>query len=348
MAATGLVIGSRVSKADFDLALRRLNEAGVFESMRYRYEPLGDGYGLTIVLQEVPELFPVRFEGFEEPAETLKQALKEGLPLFTGIAPGGGPMVRMIVNTLQSRWAGSGGKGEVVANVVPSGDGGFELLVGPERETSNIAFTTFRNTGAVNALELQRVFNQSAIGEPHSEVRLKELLHYNARPLFTELGYMAVAFCPCEARPDPESQGVLVEVQVEPGEVYLFGDVNWPDPMPIAPETLDRVNRVVPGQVANMKAAYGTMAAISEGAKRNGYMKAQATFDDRVDHENRRVHLDIEVSLGKQYVFSRLIVEGLDILSEPAVRKRWALATLAIRCATTFSVDTSSSSFQQS
>ena len=74
-----------------------------------------------------------------------------------------------------------------------------------------------------------------------------------------------------------------------------------------------------------MKAAYQTMAEISERAKRTGYMKAQATFDERVDHDERRVHLDIDIAIGKQYVFSRLIVSGLDILSEPAVRKRWGM-----------------------
>ena len=54
-------------------------------------------------------------------------------------------------------------------------------------------------------------------------------------------------------------------------------------------------------------------------------MKAHATFDECVDHDERRVHLDIDIAIGKQYKFSRLIVEGLDILSEPTVRKRWGM-----------------------
>ena len=325
LAVTGLELGKSVRKRDFDLALRRLNEAGVFEGMSYRFGPHGDGYKLTILLREVPELFPVRFEGFEESDAVLGELLKRSLPLYAGLAPGGGPMVRMIVNTLQARWSEQGGEEEIVAEILPSGDGDFEMVIGPERETSTIAFTRFRNTGEINALELQRVFNHSAIGEPYSEARLKELLHYNARPVFTERGYMGVIFCPCEAQPDPESQGLLVDVQVEPGEVYLFGELVWPEPLPIAPESLRKVNQIGSGQVANMKAAYETMAGISEGAKRQGYMKAQATFDERVDHEERRVHLEIEIALGKQYVFSRLIVSGLDILSEPAVRKRWGM-----------------------
>ncbi len=325
-AVTGLAIGAPVEKRDFDLALRRLSETGLFEGMSYRYGPQGDGYRLTIVLEELPELFSVRFEGFEEPDETLAALLRDGLPLYSGLVPAGGPMVRMLVNTLQAWWRSRGGEEEVVADLTPSGGGALEMVVRPERETMNIAFTRFSGTGEINALELQRVFNQAAIGEPYSEARLKELLHYNARPAFTERGYMGVRFCPCETRPDPDSLGILVDVQVDPGEVYLFGDLNWPEPFPIDPESLQKVNQIGSGEVANMKAAYGTMTAISEGVKRQGYMKAHATFVERVDHDERRVHLDIQITMGQQYVFSRLIVEGLDILSEPAVRKRWGMS----------------------
>ncbi len=324
-AVTGLEIGQPVRKRDFDAALRKLNETGVFESLRYRFEPHGDGYRLTIAVREVPELFPVRFDGFGSPAAALEDLLRGSLPLYTGIVPGGGPMVRMVVNALQGWWRGQGGEEEVVANIVPSGAGRFEMVIGPERQTFNIAFARFSNTGQVDALELQRTFNQVVVGEPYSEARLRELLHYNARPLYTEHGYMGVQFCPCEASPDPDSEGLLVDVRVEQGEVYLFGEINWPDPLPVAPDSLKKVNWIASGAVANIKAAYETMAAISEGMKRQGFMKAQATFAERVDDERRRVDLDIQIAPGIQYTFSRLIIEGLDILSEPAVRKRWGM-----------------------
>lgn len=324
-AVTGLEIGQPVQKSDFDRALRKLNETGLFEALRYRFEPLDGGYRLVVTVQELPELYPVRFEGFDERLTEVATLLGAKLPLYVGLVPAGGPMVRMMVNALQGWWKEQGGEEEIVADLVPTTGGGFEMLVGPERETSNIAFTTFRNTGDVDPLELQRTFNQAAVGEPYSEARLLELLHHNARPLFTERGYMNVEFCPCDVSPDPDTAGVLVEVEARQGEVYLFGDLAWPEPLPIDPESLAKVNQIGSGQVANMRAAYDTMAAIGEGMKRQGYMKAHARFDERIDHDERLVHLDIEISPGQQYLFSRLLVEGLDILSEPAVRKRWGM-----------------------
>ena len=324
-AVCGLEIGQPARKPDFDRALRRLNDTGLFESLSYRFEPLGGGYRLTVTVQELPELYPVRFEGFDVPSGDLAQLLRGKLPLYAGLVPAGGPMVRMMVNALQAWWQEQGGEAEIVADLVPTTRGGFEMLVGPERETSNIAFTTFRNTGDVDPLELQRTFNQAAVGEPYSQARLLELLYHNARPLFTERGYMNVEFCPCDVSPDPDTAGVLVEIEARQGDVYLFGDLRWPEPLPIDPESLAKVNQIGSGQVANMKAAYETMAAIGEGMKRQGYMKAHARFDERVDHAERLVHLDIEISPGQQYVFSRLLLQGLDILSEPAVRKRWGM-----------------------
>ena len=325
VAVTGLETGQPVRKPDFDRALRKLNETGLFESLRYRYEPLDGGYRLTITVEELAELYGVRFQGFDAEAEDPAKLLRERLPLYVGLVPAGGPMVRMMVNALQAWWEEQGGEAEIVADLVPTTGGGFEMLVGPERETSNIAFTTFRNTGDVDPLELQRTFNQAAIGEPYSEPRLLELLYHNARPLYTERGYMNVEFCPCEVSPDPDTAGLLVQIEVRQGEVYLFGELAWPEPLPLDPESLARVNQIGSGQVANIRAAYDTMAAIGEGMKRQGYMKAHARFDERIDHDERLVHLDIEISPGQQYLFSRLVVKGLDILSEPAVRKRWGM-----------------------
>ncbi|MCY4189146.1 MAG: hypothetical protein OXD30_11750 [Bryobacterales bacterium] len=324
-AVCGLEIGQAVRKPDFDRALRKLSETGLFESLRYRFEPLDGGYRLTVSVQELAELYPVRFQGLGVPAADLAQFLRGRLPLYAGLVPGGGPVVRTMVNALQAWWREQGGEGEIVADLVPASEGGFDMLVGPQRETSNIAFATFRNTGDVDTLELQRAFNKAAVGEPYSEARLLELLRHNARRLYTERGYMNVQFCPCGARPDPDSAGVLVEIEVRQGEVYLFGDVRWPEPLPIDEDSLAKVSQIGSGQVANMKAAYDTMAAISEGMKRQGYMKAHARFDERIDQAERLVHLDIEIRPGEQYVFSRLAVQGLDILSEPAVRKRWGM-----------------------
>ena len=325
VALTRLKLGEPVTKADFNAGLRRLSDAGVFERLEYKFGPLDDGYHVTFVVEEVLELFPVRFDGFEVADEELRELLAENVPLFAEHVPATGSMVAMIGSTLQRWWAEQGNGSKIEGRLVPSGDQQFDMLFGPRRETTNIAFVRFSNSGDISPLELQRKFNQVAMGEAYTDARLKELLHHNVRPLYAELGYMDVKFCPCETEPDPDTEGILVRVVVEQGEVYKVGEVGWPQPMPFDPGLLTKVNRIIAGSTVNMTGAYDTMAAISQGMQRKGYMKAQATIDTDIDHEAKLVNFDIEIMTGSLYTFSRLHVNGLDILSEPAIRKRWGM-----------------------
>ncbi len=322
---TRLEIAAPVRKSDFNTALRYLSEAGVFERLEYKYGPLDGGYRVTFVVEETAELFPVRFDGFDAPDEEIRRMLAERIPLFGDRVPATGPMVSMIGNALRAWWKQRGNNSKVEGRLVPSDDDRFEMLFGPRRETRNIAFVRFSNSGSLSALELQRKFNQVAMGEAYSEARLRELLQHNVRPLYAEAGYMNVKFCPCAAEPDPDTEGLLVQVRVEQGEIYKIGEVTWPQPMPVAPKNLSTVNRIVPGGTVNMTDAYNTLAAIAESMKRQGFMKAQATFETAVDHEAKLVHFDISIVAGARYTFSRLIVQGLDILSEPTIRKRWGM-----------------------
>jgi len=322
---SGLEIGTPVREGNFKTALRHLNNTGVFERLEFRYAPLGDGYRLTFVVEEVLELFLVRFDGFEVATEEIQELLAQEVPLFGDRVPPTGPMVSMIGNALQTWWTQQGKDSKIEGRLVPTGDNEFEMLFGPRQKTMNIAFVRFDNSGELEALELQRKFNQVAMGEEYTEARFKELLHHNVRPLYAEVGYMNVKFCPCETKPDPDTEGLLVQVHVDQGEVYQTGAVSWPRPMPVDPKNLSKVNGIIPGSTANITAAYGTMAAITESMKRQGFMKAQATFDTELDHEAKLVNFDIEIMTGSQYSFSRLVIQGLDLLSEPAIRKRWGM-----------------------
>lgn len=329
---TRLEIGAPVRKADFNAALRHLGAVGVFERLEYKYAPLDGGYRVTFIVEEMEDLFPVRFDGFDAPDAEIRRMLAETIPLFGGGVPPrvplAGPIVSSIGNALQRWWEQRGNEEKVEGRLVFAGNE-QAMLFTPQRSearrTNRIAFVRFRNTGSLSPLELQRKFNQVAMGEAYSEERLRELLEHNVRPLYAEAGYMNVKFCPCRAEPDPDTQGLLVEVQVKQGEIYKVGEAVWPQPMPVDARNLSKINRIVPGATVNMTAAYDTMAVISESMKRQGYMKAQATFETEIDHEAKLVHFEISIVPGALYAFSRLVVRGLDILSEPAVRKRWGM-----------------------
>ena len=324
-ALTGLKIGQSVRQADFQDALQRLTASGVFESVEFRYGPLEGGYRATFTVHEVAELYPVRLKGFGIPEEQLRAQLAEQIPLFGEKVPPTGPMISRIGDALQKIWHEQGKDSKVLGRLSPTGEDQFEMLFQPETSIQTIAFVRFENSGVLSKLDLQRSFNQIAMGVPYSEVRLQELLHYNVRPLYEEKGRMDVQFCPCRAEPDPQSQGLLVDVQVEQGEEYTFGKLELPKNLPLEASEISRRLKITAGETANMTQVRTGLRAVEESLKREGFMKASGSFEKHLNAESKTVDLTIQFDLGDRYSFDQLKITGLDVITEPTVRKRWGL-----------------------
>jgi outer membrane protein assembly factor BamA len=322
---SGLRLGEQVTQADFERALEKLNGAGVFDSLEFRYQPKDDGYKVSYTVSEVGLLYPVRLEGFDVPEEELLKLLREQVPLFGPKIPPTGPMIDRIGNTLQTFWREKGHDSKIAGRLYPITDEEFEMLFQPEAAIQSIAFVQFENSGVVPALDLQRRFNQVAMGVPYSEPRLKELLHFNIRPMYEEQGYLEVEFCPCRTEPDPDTRGLLVNIHVEQGKPFTFGKIELPQNLPVSPEQVTKLLKVAAGETANMKRVRDGLRSLEEALKRRGHMKADARFSRVLDTEHKTVDISIAVEAGPQYTFNRLTITGLDVISEPAVRKRWSL-----------------------
>ena len=322
---SGLKIGDMVTAADFQRGLERISDAGVFDSVEFRFGPLDNGYKVTYTVQELGDLYRFRADGFDVPPEEIYQLLQEKVPLFGEKVPPTGTMAERIGNALQEFWKAKGNDSEVLGRLVPTGEDEFEMLFQPESAIETIAFVKFENSGVLSPLDLQRSFNQVAMGVPYSETRLKELLHYNVRPLYEEKGRMEVEFCPCPTEPDPETKGVLVTVHVEQGEEYSFGSLRFPQNVPLQPDQIASMLKVKEGEPANMGKVREGLSAIEDAFKRNGYMKALARHEQRLNTEQKTVDVEVLVQPGVQYAMGNLTITGLDVVTEPAVRKRWGM-----------------------
>jgi hypothetical protein len=297
----------------------------VFDSVEFRYGPMDTGYKVTYTVRELGDLYDFRADGFGVPAEEIAALLADKVPLFAEKVPPTGTMVERIGNVLQEFWKSRGNDSEVAGRLVPTGQDEYEMLFQPETAIETIAFVKFENTGVIPPLDLQRSFNQVAMGVPYSEERLKELLHYNVRPLYEDKARMEVEFCPCKAEPDPETKGVLVTVHVEQGEEYTFGSLTYPENVPLQPAQMASMLKVKEGEPATMDKVRAGLVAIEDAFKRNGYLKALARHEQKLNTAQKTVDIEVLVQPGALYTMGELRITGLDVITEPAVRKRWGM-----------------------
>jgi len=325
IAVMGLKAGDKVNRSDFEQALERLSDTGAFESLRFRYEPQDGGYRLIFQVQEVADLYPLRLIGFGVPEEELLAWLREEVPLAGELVPPSGLMVRRIGKALDGFWRERGGESEVAGRLEPSGPDELEMVFQPVEQIETIAFTKFENTGELSAYELQRTFNHVAMGVPYTERRLKELLRFNIKPLYEELGYLEVEFCPCRTEPDPDTKGLAVTIEVQPGEVYKFGNIELPVTELLPPQEMAGLMKVASGQVADMAKLRDSLGAIEQELRNRGYMKAEAEEERTLNRKTKTVDIRVRVVPGERYTFNRLLITGINVIAEAAVKKRWAL-----------------------
>ena len=327
LAATGMQIGRKVTPATFQVALKRLTNSGVFESIEFEYSGLEDGYQITFRVTEVSNLYPVRFKGMDESPEFLHNLLRAKIPLYTGKAPPDGPMPQLIEGVLEKHRSTQEKKVRIINHITPRADSRneFELVFQPRSSIKTIAFVTFENSGVISPFDLQRRFNQIAMGVPFSLPRLQELLLHNVTPFYEEKGYLGVTFCQCSTEPDSDTEGILVHVRVKQGSIYQFGNIVFTENPLVDTSKLTGMVGFQTGETANMSQVQKALTDIEQHMKSIGHMKVLTRHERNVRPEDLQVDIRIAVQPGAIYRFGRLAILGLDIEGEAAVRKRWAL-----------------------
>ena len=80
------------------------------------------------------------------------------------------------------------------------------------------------------------------------------------------------------------------------------------------------------GEVVNFANVDSGVEKIKKRVRAAGYLRVQAKVDREIHDQDHTLDLTVNVQPNAQYVLSKLDIEGLDLISEPAVRKLWTVA----------------------
>ena len=320
-----LKVGQLAEAKDFQAARERLMATGAFATAGFRFGPSsgGKGYVVTFELSEAEPKYAVRFDDLGLPAEQFRAALAKIDPFFGPLVPATEPLLARYSKAIEELLAARNQPLKVAGRLVPGVTGKLEVVFEPALRP-RIARVRFTGNAVVASALLENAINAVAVGTTYQEARFRQVLDTQVRPLYDARGRVRVAFTEIRTEPEKDVKGLAIAVKVDEGASYLFGAVQVTGAN-VPRSEWEKAASLKAGDVFNQNAVDAVVARIEQRLKREGLLHVQSQVERRIDDPAKKVDLIIHVTPGPQYTFGALTIEGLDILTEPAIRKMWGI-----------------------
>jgi outer membrane protein assembly factor BamA len=327
LAVAGLHEGQKAGKAEFDAAREKLEKTGAFDQVSYRFAPSKDaeGYDATYVVSEVAQIYPIRFQELPAGSDQIRAWLRTKDPLFGDKIPATKQVVDRYVAWISEFLAGQGYHQPLAGRL--SADGGEDLAVlfRPAKGPPAIAHVIFTDTGEVPAGTLQTAMYGVAIGVLFSEPRVRLLLDSTIRPIYEAHGLLRVAFPKIETTPAKDVDGVSVTVQVMPGPAYKLDRVSFVG-ADFSRSEWNNLSKLKTNQTVNFDDVKAAQDRIRVNLRKQGHLDAASKVNRDVNDTDHTVAIEFEIDPGPLYTLGKLEIVGLDVVTEPEIRKMWGLA----------------------
>jgi outer membrane protein insertion porin family len=327
LAVARLRVGEKAGKPEFEAARQRLAATGAFDNVGYRFAPAKDGKGYDGVIQITElngALYPLRFEDLPATDAQLRAWLKQKDPLFGDKIPATKPELDRYVQLISAYLAEQGYHYSVAGKVTSEGASGLVVVFRPAKARPAIARVKFTNTGEIPAGLLQTAMYGVAVGTLYTEPDLRVLLDTTARPRYEARGMIRVAFPKIETQPAKDVDGIDVTVQVEPGPVYKLGRVSFQGAS-YSQQELAKLANLKANVTANFDDVKAAQERIAQNLRRSGYLQTSSQVKRDVNDAEHVVDLTFDIAPGPQFTLGKLDVVGLDIETEPVIRKMWGI-----------------------
>ena len=188
----------------------------------------------------------------------------------------------------------------------------------------SVAQVRFTDTGELKTEDLVLAMNPVAIGSVFTEPRFRQLLETSIRPLYEARGHLTVTFPKVETEPAKDVKGLVVTTQVEQGPVYKLGRVTFTGSKDSADDLKD-LTKLKSGELANFDEVKTAQARIEESFRHRGYLKITSKIARTLHDAEKTADVVFQIEPGPQFSFGKLEIVGLDITTEPELRKMWGL-----------------------
>jgi len=322
-----LRIGQLAAKADFEAAQQRLTDAGAFDGVGFRYAPApdGKGYAVTYEVTEAGPRFPVVFEDLGASSAELAAVLRKEDPFFAPAIPATAPLLKRYSAILETYLASHNKPAKVTGKLEPDDKSQLVVAFRPTGALPAVARVKFTGNSVVPSTALENAINAVAIGLPYKERRFRELLATQVKPIYETRGRVRAAFPEITTEPEKGVKGLVVTVKIDEGVSYSLGATEVLG-TGLPPRDLKKVTEdFKTAAVFNRETVEAGVAKIENRMRRSGFMHVKTNVDRRFDDTAHKVDLTIRVEPGPKYTFGKLDIQGLDLVTEPDIRKMWGI-----------------------
>jgi outer membrane protein assembly factor BamA len=325
--AAGLRAGQKAGKSEFDSAQAKLEATGAFDHVSYRFQPSADneGYDATYEVAEVAQIYPIRFADLPAGDTQLRTWLKQKDPLFGEKIPATKPVVDRYVAWISEFLAKQGYRQPLAGKLSSEAGEDLAVLFRPAKGPPAIAHVIFTGSGDIPAGILQTAMYGVAIGVLYTEPQVRLLLDNTIRPIYEAHGLLRVAFPKIETAPAKDVDGISVTVQVVPGPAYKLESVSFVGADYSRAEWKD-LSKLKIDQTVNFDEVKAAQERIRVNQRRVGHLDASSHVKREINDTDHTVGVEFQIDPGPLYTLGKLDMVGLDLVSEPEIRKMWGIA----------------------
>jgi hypothetical protein len=324
-ATSGLKPGDAVSRDQLQEIADGLAQLGVFSRVSYRFTTKDRRTTVTFELQDAP-IVPVMFDNFPWFTDReLSDEIRGAVPLFDGGAPrDGGILLEQITSALSAKLATREIKANVEHTLVAQ-PGGDDMIMQfrQDGQAVTIAGLTF---GDPLAQSSQKLHDRAGdlIGKAFSHFAIELFEQEQVRPLYLATGKVRVEFGTPVVHPKGDS--VEVDLPIAPGPVFHISGLTWSGNASLDDAALSKMMAAKTGDLADGMRLEASWQQIELEYGHRGYLEAKVAPVPQFDGSAAKVAYSVKITEGPQYRMGELVITGLSVDAERAVRNSWRLA----------------------
>lgn len=326
--ASGLQLGQTATEQDFQQAVQKLGDTGLFNDVAYSYHYAAAGCDLDLQLAENDKLVPILFDNFVWFSDDeLISALKQSVILFKGKLPLRGDLPDKVSAALNSILQERKISGEVQYLQNASLNGPIASYLYQVKLHPIVVRNMDFPGAAADDLPALQAAARPLQGQEYLRSNMAPHEKLDFLPIYLSRGYLKAQFSDSQAKVVEDGPRTAVDVSfpVSRGIQYKVTGVNLAGESAFPAQQLQGLIHLKMGEPADAVQLQGDIEKIEKLYGTKGYLLSRIQVQPTMDDARATVAYQLNVFEGDQFRMGDLLIDGIDAKASKALEAQWQI-----------------------